>query len=233
MINAANIEAATSNFYQWEIRGRGWKVFGEPIMPEPVFVPFFPYKPKNKDIKDDGRVPSIFERIGNFFKDPEPPQKAHYQNPEYELDAYQFIRTEKLICINITPDKNAVFSDNQYFELLRYLSSSNHYLVFEIEANSESINLRFRAYESDVAKLKINLHAFLPELGIHVSESYHTLNSTNSDFPNDVIEFGLSEEFLIPISKLDSSGYESYQSFFSILNQLENNDVIIFQLLFQ
>src|SRR5690606_26883426 len=100
-------------------------------------------------------------------------------------------------------------------------------------ANSESINLRFRAYESDVAKLKINLHAFLPELGIHVSESYHTLNSTNSDFPNDVIEFGLSEEFLIPISKLDSSGYESYQSFFSILNQLENNDVIIFQVLFQ
>ena len=33
-------EQLTEQFRQWELRGRGWQVFTEPVEPEPPFVPF-------------------------------------------------------------------------------------------------------------------------------------------------------------------------------------------------
>jgi hypothetical protein len=33
-------EAITTQFYNWERRGRGWQVLPDPVSPEPPFHPF-------------------------------------------------------------------------------------------------------------------------------------------------------------------------------------------------
>jgi hypothetical protein len=33
-------EQLSEQFRRWEMRGRGWQVFDEPVHPEPPFVPF-------------------------------------------------------------------------------------------------------------------------------------------------------------------------------------------------
>src|ERR1035437_9939795 len=46
-------EQLTEQFHRWELRGRGWQVFPEPVEPEPPFVPFTGYyvpatRPRNR-----------------------------------------------------------------------------------------------------------------------------------------------------------------------------------------
>jgi hypothetical protein len=52
--------------YAWEQRGRGWKVFGEPVHLESEFIPFlaiYPLKEKNKLILEGGYFGSVIARV--------------------------------------------------------------------------------------------------------------------------------------------------------------------------
>ena len=49
-------EQLTKQFYRWELRGRGWKVFENAVSPEPPFAPFaghfIPYVPPAEPLAD-------------------------------------------------------------------------------------------------------------------------------------------------------------------------------------
>ena len=50
-------------FLEWEIRGRGWRVYDQPIYPEPPFVPFT-YRPMMDTLAvDDGRRPTFLSSL--------------------------------------------------------------------------------------------------------------------------------------------------------------------------
>src|SRR5687768_10952364 len=48
-------EILTEQFRRWEIRGRGWKVYDQPVSPEPAFEPFQSYTAPETPTLDDGR----------------------------------------------------------------------------------------------------------------------------------------------------------------------------------
>src|ERR1035441_5368279 len=52
-------EQLTEQFRQWELRGRGWQVFPEPVSPEPPFVPFYGHYLPDTPVVDDGRKPTL------------------------------------------------------------------------------------------------------------------------------------------------------------------------------
>ena len=52
-------EQLTEQFRKWELRGRGWQVFPEPVYPEPPFVPFYGHYLPDTPAFDDGRKPTI------------------------------------------------------------------------------------------------------------------------------------------------------------------------------
>src|SRR5579864_5426662 len=65
------VEALTRQFYEWEMRGRGWQVFDRPVALEPPFRPFFghfiPGSPGA--VVDDGRKPTFLSNlVDGFFK---------------------------------------------------------------------------------------------------------------------------------------------------------------------
>ena len=56
-------EQFSEQFRRWELRGRGWQVFDEPVYPEPPFVPFRRiYLPETPAI-DDGRRPTFLSSL--------------------------------------------------------------------------------------------------------------------------------------------------------------------------
>src|SRR5438876_9073020 len=85
-------EKLTEQFYAWEQRGRGWRVFGEPVGPEPPFRPFYGhYVPRSVDV-DDGRRPtalsSFISRLSRKLSTQPPPSpiiSAPEEEPEPEL----------------------------------------------------------------------------------------------------------------------------------------------------
>src|ERR1035437_1677538 len=49
----------TEQFRKWELRGRGWQIFPEPVSPEPPFVPFSGPSLPVPPVVDDGRKPTF------------------------------------------------------------------------------------------------------------------------------------------------------------------------------
>jgi hypothetical protein len=88
-------EQLSEQFYKWESRGRGWQVYGEPVYPEPPFVPFQGHFLPDTPVVDDGRRPtflsSLFRKIA---APPEPPPVI--PEPEEEPEPHSLVR-EKLI----------------------------------------------------------------------------------------------------------------------------------------
>src|SRR5437867_2034481 len=85
-------EQLTEQFRRWELRGRGWQVFPEPVWPEPPFRPFDGrYLPDAPQI-DDGRRPtfisSFIQKLSRSFgAKAEPPTSIiEEEEPEPEPD---------------------------------------------------------------------------------------------------------------------------------------------------
>src|SRR6267154_1725338 len=78
-------ENITQQFYAWEHRGRGWKVFSEPVSPEPPFRPFYDHRLPNIPAVDDGRKPrllsSLLRKLSQKLST-EPPAPAPVESEE-------------------------------------------------------------------------------------------------------------------------------------------------------
>src|SRR5690242_17523697 len=53
----------TEQFRNWEIRGRGWEVFLQPVYPEPPFRPFPHHSLPEQPTIDDGRKPTLLSSL--------------------------------------------------------------------------------------------------------------------------------------------------------------------------
>lgn len=60
---------STSQFYDWETRGRGWRIWPYCVCLEPPFRPFISHNfgLLSSPRYDDGRHPTILSRITGFF----------------------------------------------------------------------------------------------------------------------------------------------------------------------
>src|SRR6059036_2397038 len=94
----ATLEARlTRQFHDWEIWGRGWQAWNEPVELEPPFHPFFGhYDQVGADrVRDDGRKPTFLSMIvgslrtliGGAHRRPAEPA---VESPEQERQPYLF-----------------------------------------------------------------------------------------------------------------------------------------------
>src|SRR4051794_24011460 len=56
-------ENLTEQFHEWERRGRGWRVFPDPVSPEPPFRPFFGHYVPAAAPVDDGHRPTMLSSL--------------------------------------------------------------------------------------------------------------------------------------------------------------------------
>src|SRR5689334_9233443 len=56
-------EQLSDQFYRWEKRGRGWRVYSEPVYPEPPFAPFDGHYLPASAVVDDGRKPTFMSSL--------------------------------------------------------------------------------------------------------------------------------------------------------------------------
>src|ERR1039457_2763413 len=92
-------EHFSEQFRRWELRGRGWQGFDEPVYPEPPFVPFHGHFLPETPVVDDGRRPtflsSLFRKV---VAAPEAPPAV--PEPEEEPEPTPLIR-EPLIELQV------------------------------------------------------------------------------------------------------------------------------------
>src|SRR6266516_4172325 len=70
-------EQLTEQFHEWELRGRGWQVFDEPVFPEPPFRPFLGHYLPEAPPQDDGRnstvLSSFIQKLSRKLSTEPPP----------------------------------------------------------------------------------------------------------------------------------------------------------------
>src|SRR5207249_9358896 len=80
-------ELVSEQFAAWELRGRGWQVWPEPVRPEPPFREFTGYQLAQSHLEvDDGRRPgllaSLFDSLERRINPKPPVQQEETVEPE-------------------------------------------------------------------------------------------------------------------------------------------------------
>src|SRR5688572_17749771 len=185
-------ESLTENFYLWEKRGRGWKVWEAPVDLEPTFVPFIhSYATPSAAPIDDGRKPT---RVGSWFSRllgnssdayrvaTNLEQYSREPEPEYCYDDSHLVEIQ----ISLAPDRQITKQTAEQFILS--LTSIRLPASFEIIGTQSSIIFQITCRELDGSRVRSQLRAFFPDAVVSVaSQSLRELWTDDSE--SVVIEF--------------------------------------------
>jgi hypothetical protein len=222
-------EQLSEQFYRWELRGRGWQVHGEPVCPEPPFIPFndhsLPYRPTT----DDGRRPTLFSALYQKLAGP-PSAPPVIPEPEEEPEPMSLIR-DNLVELQVSLPSDLDISRDAFEQFLLSLSLCHEPVAFELLGTHRKVIAQFATHSNDAPLLSRQLHAFFPE-GIFQPQPGALQKAWDSTEGEHVlpVEFGLEREFMFPltIGKLDA-----FVGIIGALSELAPEELGLFQVLFQ
>ncbi len=224
-------EQLTEQFYAWELRGRGWQIYDSPVVVEPPFRSFYGHFVPSPQAVDDGRKPtaisSFFERFRKKLA-PERKQAAEECPPEEEPEPTWFVR-DSLQEIAITLPSNLQTPRDTFEQFLFNLSNCRESVAFELLGTSEAVTPLFAAHPSDSKLIHRQLGAHFPEVVLTPCEN-KLADAWTESAETAIIEFGLEDEFMLPLAVGKIDGFIGITS---VLSELEQGETGLFQILFQ
>jgi len=221
----------SEQFYRWELRGRGWKVFGEPVQLEPPFVPFslclFPETPP----VDTGRRPSFLgSLVRGLGKKLATEAPTHIEPTSEEPEPIPFARNSIIELQASLPAELDI--DNEEFEqFLSNLSLCREPIAFELLGIYNKVTAQFAAGSIDASTMRRQLQAYFPEAVFKASENVLAQAwETCSGEETLVVECGLAREFIL---MLGSGKPDPFVGIVGALSELQAGELGLFQVLWQ
>jgi hypothetical protein len=222
-------EQLSERFYTWERRGRGWQLYGEPVYPEPPFVPFEHHALPEAPIIDDGRRPTLLSSLWKKVAAP-PPVPPVIPEPQEEPEPIPLIREPLAEFQASLPDKLDISKD-AFEQFLINLSMCREPIAFELLGTHKKVITQFAAHPEDAPLLSRQLQAFFPEAvfvpGNRVLD--RAWDQTMAGEPL-AVEFGLAQEFMLPLA---SGKIDPFIGIVGALSALQPGELGLFQVLFQ
>lgn len=223
-------EQFSEQFRRWELRGRGWQVFGEPICPEPPFIPFRGHHLSSEPIVDDGRRPTLLSSIFRKLTAHRPEPLPDVPEPEDEPEPTPLAR-ESLIELQASlPDKLDIPKD-AFEQFLSNLSLCREPIAFELLGSHKRITSQFVAAPEDAPLLRRQLQAYFPE-AVFVPGEGNLDRAWEASTGDEIlaVEFGLNHEFMLPLA---SGRLDPFIGIIGALSELQPGELGLFQVLFQ
>ena len=222
-------------FARWEQRGRGWRLSDFPVELEPPFCPFYelldiPETP----VFDDGRRPGWWSGLFGNTNDYRSGQTAAQAEHRKKITEYQSAITEAHTPIACRY-RNALFIELQLIlpkdlktvrtvaeNLLLSFSYLSCPVSFEIIGTSAEIVIQFACAEMDAAQVKGQIKAHLPRCFIRETSDYLTNVWLKGDAESLIVDFGLSNEFFLPLKTNSPTDADLLVTVVGSLYPLEN-----------
>lgn len=226
-------EQFSAQFRKWEQRGRGWRVWPEPVIPEPPFQVFPGHYLPAAPIADDGRRPtalsSFVQRLARTLK-PEPPPLPPEPVQEEESEAEALARGELVeLQASLPPKLNA--SPEAFAHFLGSLAYLREPVGFELLGLPESIITQFVTHPADAASVQRQLQAHFPDAVFMRKEKVlATAWDALADTETAIVEFGLAREFVLPLA---TNTPDLLIGLTAALASLQPGELGLFQVLFQ
>ncbi|NBV21809.1 MAG: DUF87 domain-containing protein [Proteobacteria bacterium] len=225
-------EQLSAQFRKWEQRGRGWRVWPEPVIPEPPFQVFPGHYLPAAPIADDGRRPtalsSFVRGLARTLK-PEPPPPSE-PVAEEEPEAEALTRGDLVeLQASLHPKLNA--SPEAFAHFLGSLAYLREPVGFELLGLPESILMQFVTHPADTASVQRQLQAHFPDAVFMRKEKVlATAWDALADTDAAIVEFGLAREFVLPLA---TDAPDLFISLTAALDSLQPGELALFQVLFQ
>jgi Type IV secretion-system coupling protein DNA-binding domain len=223
-------EQLTSQFYEWEVLGRGWIYAGSPVQLEPPFTPFFGHHISQKIITDDGVSHTFLSSITSLFRAPAKQHHTNEETPTIDYTPFPF-EDGSLICHTLSLPRRFVTDTNTLFTFLTMLSYVKQPMSIELHATQEKIKMCLVCRDDDAHYINIQLKTYFPSIGITSSlELYEDVLDTQ--LPLATVDFGLEQEFMRPINRYQSKQADTLTGILSICQHLSGDEKVIVQVLF-
>jgi predicted DNA-binding transcriptional regulator AlpA len=225
----------TDQFYAWEICGRGWQLWNEPVELEPPFRPFFGHflRHDHGATVDDGRKPHFLRSLADRFRDLVKGSDFPTELPESieEAEPDRFEETGGLIEIHISLPSQTTVSKDAAEQFLMSVGAVSRPVSFEIVGTHDEIVVQIACGQSDARQVREQLQAFFPE----AARTKHTdliRNLWSARGDSAVVEFGLSKEFMRPLMCFRRFEPDPLSSIIGSMTELGAGEVALFQVLF-
>ncbi len=239
-------ESISRQFYDWERRGRGWQVYDFPVDLEPPFRPFYFFEPKDDPATDDGRISTFFSRLfdggsgklnnGNALVQKKS-ELRKYEEYIAEADEPEFCGyyQQDFEEIRLVLPNDLKVSKSVSEQLLLSLSYSSHPISFEVIGNAEQISIQFAATKDDASQLRQQLEAHLHGCSFLTvtSDDNHSDSWLNGGDCPVIVDFGLSEEFMLPLSPIQNFETDPLIAIVGAMSNLKQNETAVLQVLLQ
>jgi hypothetical protein len=221
----------TRQFYAWEARGRGWRIFPVPVVPEPPFRPFDGYSVSPPPNADDGREHTAFSSIlSGIQKCFQAKSEEAVLEDAKEPEAEELLRDD-LAEVQIILPVQAKVSSDIFARLLTNLSDCREPLAFEVLGTSEKILVQLAAHPQDADHVRRQVQAYFPEAVVLLaSDNLSSAWYARDESETVVVEFGLEREFVLPLA---SDAGDLLVGLTAALSELQPDDVGLFQVIFQ
>jgi hypothetical protein len=233
-------EYLTAQFYAWEQRGRGWKVFGEQVHLESEFIPFFGHLPPERvEQIDTGRRPRFFpalqETLG-LYKNPSSDALGEIAFAKleemYPLHAYTYDESIEISELQINFDKDTRVLFDSIEQLLLMISTCEGIVGFEIFGSGEKITIQFVCPRENASSVKSFISTYAP--GVMVNESINILKvSLDFEKPAYAVDLGLRDEFMRPLRVWNKFDPDPLTGCIASLESIASGEFGMLQVLFQ
>ncbi len=238
-IQPSLMQRYSAQFYDWEKRGRGWLIWDQPVDIEPPFEPFFHYLP-HRQLVDDARKPTFFSELADSFKaafwgtpaKEETPVPASKQDiSEVYLD--EWFKYSEAVEFQLTLPEDFRVSRESMERFLLTLANCHSFIAFEIIGMADNIIVQVSCREVDQEQVFQQLHAYFPQ--VVVTQVPYFLNPKWEEYKDQEtaqVDFGLSNEFVRPLTCYRSFEIDPLTGIIGALSNLQEEEIAIFQVLF-
>ncbi len=226
-------EHLTERFRKWEMRGRGWRVFDEPVWPEPPFVPFQRHELPETPAVDDGRRPTLFSSLVRRLSQKistDPPVATAIPEPEEEPGPVPLVR-KPLVELQTSLPAKLDIAPEIFGQLLQNLSLCQEPLTFELFGTEKKVTAQFVACEDDAPAVRRQLQAHFPDAAFRPSHGVLEgawIASVGEEML--AVEFGLEREFMFPLA---SGKLDPFVGIIGALSELGVGELGLFQVIWQ
>ncbi|MFT3784897.1 MAG: hypothetical protein QM770_01865 [Tepidisphaeraceae bacterium] len=225
-------------FYAWELRGRGWFLWDDPVSLEPPYRPFLRLDPSPDLAADDGRhhslLSGIFARLhdwshGRFFRRGAAPRSSDIDEPapagwNDHGQAVEFLLTLPRE-LDVSPATMAAF--------LNSIASVRGPVSFELIGSADVVVLCIGCGERSADSLGVQLAAHFPEAVVTRTAGRLGKAWESGGDHQSVVECGLMREFMLPIATPTSFNVDPLLGVVGAIADARSGEAAVLQVMFE
>jgi hypothetical protein len=223
-------------FYDWELVGRGWLAWDDPVHLEPPFRPFRGHHAAYSPVPDDGRRPTLRSRVFDLLRGKECPTPASPAVEAEELDDLEprVIAAEiplRRFILHIPPDRT--IKADVMSACLMGLRAARYPVAFEMVGGKGTVAVQLVVREPDERLLHAALRSHFPEVTAVPGDLLADMFARDYCGAIGVFELGLAREFMLPLATTRSFDPDPLIAIVAALEDTDLDEAAALQVLFE